>query len=652
MATHKEIFGARFGDFVADFSSFELRKHGTRLKLQDQPFQILRLLVQRPGELITREELCQELWPDSTFVDFDSGLNAAVRRLRDALCDSAEEARYIQTVPRHGYRFIAPVEILAESPFTPPKQPLAQSVTETRPMELGRARQAEISPLLLHVVEGPGIWTRSLAIACVLVLAMGIGGIVLRPKVLAKHSSEGSTYSIAVLPLQNLSGDPAEDFFSDGMTDALITDLAQSSALKVISSTSSMRYKNPQKGLPEIGRELNVGLILEGSVARSGNHVRVSAQLVDAGKDEHVWAHQYDRDLRDVLQLQSEIASAVALEVTGKLTSVQNTSIATRTQRVNPAAYEAYLKGKYFLDKWSVAGFGKAKVYFQESIDLDPGFADARAGLAEYYATIAFMGVEEPRQAWLKAEEVIAETLAIDEQSVTAHTLLGITKLQFRCDREGAKKELDYALELNPRDMSALDYHSYYLLQTGHTNEAIAEKEAVLEHDPLSVRTNAELGLYFLDARRPDEAILRLQKTLELDPNYAAAHMRLGMAYSMKKEYEPAVVEMRKANVLDKKPIRIAHLGEVYAMWGKKAEALQAIAQLRQMSNEQYVTPSMMAIVYARLGNRTAALDWLKKAKPDDQPTVSDPAFDSLHSDPQFKALEARLKPASDCPAF
>jgi tetratricopeptide (TPR) repeat protein len=307
------------------------------------------------------------------------------------------------------------------------------------------------------------------------------------------------------------------------------------------------------------------------------------------------------------------------------------------------------LKGEYFLDKWSAHGFEKAKGYFQQSIDIDPGFVDAHAGLAEYYATMGFLGSP---QAWLKAEELIAKTLAMDDRSVKAHTLLGMIKWQFRCDREGARKELEYALELNPRDMRALDYHSYYLLETGRTNEAIAEKQAVLEHDPLAVRTNAELGLYFLHAQRPDDAVFRLQKTLEIDPNYAPAHMRLGFAYLMKKDYEQAKSEMQKAIALDKTPMRIAHLGEVYATWGRKHEALQTIAELREMSNQKHVTPSMIAIVYARLGNRAAALNWLKKAIPGDEPPVSDPGFESLHSDPQFKALEARLQPSSDCPAF
>lgn len=411
-----------------------------------------------------------------------------------------------------------------------------------------------------------------------------------------------------------------------------------------------MRYRDPHKALPEIGRELNVGLILEGSVIRLGNHVRVSAQLVDAATDRHLWARQYDRDLQDVLQLQSELASAVAMEVTGKLTSLAGQS--TTTRKVNPQAYEAYLKGEYFLDKWSNEGFGKAKEYFEQSIDFDPGFADAYAGLAEYYGVVAFMGVVPPREAWLKSEELLSKVLEMDHTSSKAHALLGMIKLQFRCDPAAAEKELNQAIALNPGDMRALDYHSYYLLELGHTDQAITEKKRILEHDPLRVITNAELGLYLIHAGRTDEAIAQLKKTLELDPDYAAAHMRLGLAYADKQRYEDAVSEVQKAISLDRKPDRLAKLAELYALWGQTQKALEAMAELKQMSRKQYVPPCKIALVYARLGNRSTALDWLKKTRADDSADLSDPGFDSLRSDPQFKMLEAQFKPKPSCPKF
>ena len=653
MATPSTLLRARFGDFVADFETFELRKYGTRLKLQHQPFQVLRLLLQHPGQVVTREQLCTELWAGTTFVDFDAGLNAAIRRLRDVLCDSADQPRYIETLPRHGYRFMAPVEILAEkqavtlTDVTAVAQSPPEEMTTPDPMRGLRV------PAELMLKPRRNWWIRSALPVCVLIATLGLAAFTLRSKVLARRPLNAGIYSIAVLPLQNLSGDPAQEYFADGMTDALITNLAQNNSLRVISSTSSMHYKGAHKGVSDIGNELNVGLVLEGSVIRSGNHVRVNAQLVDASRDQHIWARQYDRELQDVLQLQSELASAVAQEITGKLTGLQQVPSANRTRKVNPQAYEAYLKGEYFLDRWSEQGFEKSKTYFQQAIDLDPSYADAYAGLAEYYGIVAFTASAPPREAWLKSEELLLHSLSMDYYSVKAHTYLGMLKLYFRCDPAAAKKELDYALQLNPGEMRALDYHSYYLLQLGDTDEAIAEKQRVLEHSPLSIITNAELGLYLLIAKRTDEAIVRLQKTLELDANYPAAHMRLGWAYKDKKQFAQAALEMQKAIALDKQPMRLVQLGEVYALWGRKEEALQTIAELREMSEQQrYVAPTMIALVYARLGDKVAALQWLKKANPDDDPKISDAAFETLRSEPQFKALEDRLKPNSSCPAF
>jgi eukaryotic-like serine/threonine-protein kinase len=458
--------------------------------------------------------------------------------------------------------------------------------------------------------------------------------------------------SIAVLPIENLSGDSAQDYFADAMTDALITNLTKVAALRVISRTSSLHYKGTRKALPEIARELDVDAVVEATVATARGRVRINAQLVDAHRDQHLWARQYDRELQDILQLQNDLASAIALEVAGELTSNEKSRLAVRSRKVSPPAYEAFLKGGYFLDKWTTEGFRKARGYFEQSIDLDPSYAEGYAGLGEYYAATAFLGMAPPREAWLKAEDLLGKALKMDNTSPKAHTLLGMVNLQFRCDRAAAEKELNAALQLNPGDMGALDYHSYYLLEIGRTDEAIAEKRKVLEHDPLRVITNAELGLYLYLAGRNDEAIAQLQKALELDPNYAPAHARLGMAYARKQQYGQAATEMRKALSLDNTPVRVAKLGEVFAQWGKRKEALEAIWQLKEMSRQQHVAPSLNALIYARLGEREAAFHWLEKAQPEDDPKISDPAFENLRAEPRFKILEARLRPNSSCPAF
>jgi len=474
-----------------------------------------------------------------------------------------------------------------------------------------------------------------------------------RELVLGKSSASAprEIKSLAVLPLENLTGDSSQEYFVDGMTDALITNLSNFGSLRVISRTSAMQYKGTRKTLPEIAHELKVDAIVEGSVTRSGDRVRITAQLVDGVSDRNLWAREYDRYLPDVLQLQSELATAVAQEVAGKLTPEQQDRLA-RVPTVNPQAYEAYLKGSYFYAKESGQGFEKAKEYFEKSISLDPDFAPAYLGLGETYAFMAYTGWSPPAHSWEEAERLLGKSLELDPTSAKAHTLVGMIKLQFRCDRKGAEKELHRALELNPDDMDALDYHSYYLMEIGSTDEGIAEKRRVLDRDPVSVGTSSELGLYFLLAGRNDEAIQQLTKTLELDPDFAPAHTRLGLAYSAKRQYDKAIDEIETSIRLDRKPARIARLGDLYARKGQTRESRRVIKELEEMSKQDYVEPSLIASIYALLGEKDRALSWIEKAKPEEKSDLSDSAFDNIRSDPRFAAQEARLKRPQNCPAF
>jgi tetratricopeptide (TPR) repeat protein len=367
--------------------------------------------------------------------------------------------------------------------------------------------------------------------------------------------------------------------------------------------------------------------------------------------DRHLWADDYDRDLGNVLTLQNDVARAIARQVCANVSPEDRARLAI-ARRVNTQAYQAYLKGQFFLNKWSDEGFAKAKEYFQQSIDLDKTYAPAYLGLGEYYGIMAFNGKMPRPEGYLKAESLTIKALEIDETFAEAHASLGLIKLQFSCDRSGTEKELNRAIQLNPGDMATLDWHSYYLLEIRRINEAIAEKKEVLEHDPLSVITSSELGFYFQAAGRTDEAIQQQQKALELDPNYSAAHARLADLLSGKKEYEQASVELRKAIALDKGPEKVGLLGDVYARWGKSREADEVIEELKQMSKQRYVSPTLVARIYARLGEKDRALMWLGKAQRGDDPTISDPGFDSLRSDTRIRVLEARLKPNESCPPF
>jgi TolB-like protein/DNA-binding winged helix-turn-helix (wHTH) protein/Flp pilus assembly protein TadD len=639
---------ARFGAYVVDFRSAELFKHGIRIKLQDQPFQILTILLESHGELVSREVLRKKLWAEDTYVDFDAGLNAAIRKLRDALCESAEAPRFIETLPRHGYRFIAQVEAVLEperpKELTPPANPTMeisppQSVSPF-PVEEVRTRSAGMA----------ANWTLAAFLFAAGILVVILTTTNWRSRFFSTRASTG-IQSIAVLPLQDLSDDPSREYFADGMTDALITDLAQIKSLRVISRTSSMQFKGTKKRLPEIAKDLNVDALVEGTVVRSGSRVRINAQLIRADNEGHLWAQSYERSMSDVVGLQAEVATRIAAEIEANLTSQENAKL-TKARAVNPEAYEDYLRGEYFYSKETNEGFEKAIDYYQKSIDLDPNFAPAYVGLAEDYGFMAYTRRTDPKEAWNKSEILLQKALELDPNSSLAHVLVGMTKLQYHCDRSGAEREIQRALELNPADMGAVDYHSYYLLEVGRTDEAIAEKKKVLEHDPVSVGTSAELGLYLLNAGRNEEAVQQLQKTLELDPNFPPALTRLGLAYEGQQKYEQAVMWIKKALVVEQVPGRLGRLGEVYARWGKKKEALEVIEELKKMGQQRYVPPNVIALIYARLGQNEEALSYIEKATREDSPSLSDSGFDNLRTNPRFKVLEARLVKHSHCAPY
>lgn len=561
----------RFGVFELDLRSGELHKHGRKIRLQEQPFQILAMLLERPGEVVTREELRHRLWPSDTFVDFDHGLNNAINRLREVLGDSADNARYVETLPRRGYRFVAPVEGASESP----------------------------PPLRIE--------------------------------------------SIAVLPLENLTADPSQDYFADGMTDALITNLAQISALRVISRTSVMQYKGGKKSLPEIARELNVEAVVEGSVLRSGERVRINAQLIHAATDRHLWADKYERDLRDVLTLQSEVAQAIAAEIRIKVTPQEQARLAS-ARPVHPEVYDAYLRGRFHWNKRTEEGLRKGLEYFRQSIEKDSSYALGYAGVAECHNMLGFWGLLPPNEVYPAAKAAATKALEIDETLAEAHTALAWPMFVYDWDWAGAARELERAVELSPGYATGYQWRAHYFTYLGRHTEALAQVKRTLELDPVSLVMNSNAAFMNFLAREFDQAMQHAQRALELDPTFAPPHLFLGRVYEQKQMFGEAVAEFEKAIMLSaSSPVMLAALGHAYAAWGKRSEAQKVLKELRDLSGRRYVSSYYIAMLHAGLGEREQALIWLEKAYQERSAWLVmikvEPGLDILRVDPRFQEM-------------
>ena len=609
----------RFGVFELDLRAGEVRKNGVKVKLQEQPFQILAMLLERPGEVVTREELRQKLWPEGTFVDFEHGLNAAVNRLRDALGDSPDNPRFVETIPRRGYRFIAPVEG-------------AGMPSPRLPATLVRPRLAWWIGLAL-----PGLAVAVLAV----LLGFNVAG--LRGRLLGGVAL-GEITAIAVLPLENLSRDPAEDPFVDGMTEELITALSKIGALKVISRTSAMRYKGTDKPLPEIARELGVDAVIEGSVLRAGDQVRITAQLIHAATDETLWAESYERDLRDVLALQSEVARAISREIRAAVTREEEARLASG-RSVNPEAYEAYLKGRYFWNKGTPEGFKKALEYFQRAIEIDPSYAPAYAGLGDAYFDLALEGLpaaepEVRREAREKSRAAVRKALEIDGTLSEAHVSLASIRFYFDWDWSGAESAFKRAIELNPSNALAHQWYSDFLSAMGRHEEAIEEAKRAEVLDPLSPLASNVLGAAFYFARQYDQAIQQHRKTLELDATFLPALGRLGNAYLQKGLHEEALAAWQKMEYLSGNE----ELAKAYAELDLRDALHTWLEQAKGPSLA--ASPGAIARIHAFLGEKDEAFAWLEKAYQEHEFVTLkvSPMLDPLRSDPRLQSLLRRMK--------
>jgi len=459
--------------------------------------------------------------------------------------------------------------------------------------------------------------------------------------------------SLVVLPLANLSGDPQQEYFADGMTEELITNLGKISALRVISRTSGMQYKGTKKTLPTIAGELNVDAVVEGSVLRSGNRVRITAQLIQAKAERHLWAESYERDLRDILALQSEVARAIANEIMVKLTPQEHTRLASaRACPVIPEPHEAYLRGRYHFSKWTGEEIEKAIEYYELATEKDPSYALGYAGLATSYDFLTFFAPVAPQEAFPKAKAAAKKALELDETLAEAHSASVWTKAVYDWDWSGAENEFKRALELNPGSAESHRQCGWFLAWLGQYDEALTEARRARELDPLSLQAIRTVGIVLYCARQYDQAISEWQKALEIDPNYLVINHDLGLAYAAKRMYKEAIAQFQKTNdLLGGEPGGVATneawLGNAYALAGRKQDALKIIGALKKRSRRMYVSPISIAMVYTGLGQKDEAFEWLERAYHERSVDMNllriFPIWDPLRSDPRFRDLLRRM---------
>ena len=649
----------RFGTFEVSLQSGEVRKAGVRIRVQQQPLKLLELLLERPGEVITRDELRSRVWSNESFGDFDQAVNIAIAKLRSALGDSAENPRYIETLPKRGYRFIADVSFVdADGRIRRPESASVDS-TGTEPghqiesngfavpaeTELGHRLQGNGLPVSPLTGPGPQLRGAGLAVpALAVVLSLAILSVML---VRSRGHTPTAIRSLAVLPLENLSGDAAQNYFSDGMTDELITDLAQISALRVISRTSVMVYQGSHKSLPQIARELNVDAVVEGTVLRAGDRVRITAQLIDASTDKHLWSQSYQGELRDTLALQDRVARAIAEQIQINLTPREQAALKSATV-VNPQAYESYLKGRYFWNKRTADGLRVALAYFNQALEEDPNYAQAYSGLADTYALLGDWqyAVMTPKEAYPKAKAAALKAVELDNALGEAHNSLAFVLDGFDWDLDSGGREFRRAIELNPGYATAHHWYAWHLALLGRYDEAIAEMKKAESVDPLSLIINADLAELLVLAHSYDEAIVQSRKTIEMDPNFAMAHNQLAQAYLQKHMYDQAIAELQKAVQLSGgSPTCIANLARAYALSGRRSEALTLLNGLKTSSTPGFSHASEIAAIYVSLGNMDAAMNWIEKgyAERFNPGVLIRPGFDPLRTDPRFRDLVHRV---------
>lgn len=621
-----------FAEFELDLRTAELHWNGSKTTLPGQPFQILITLLDRPGQLVTREELKKQLWPSDTFVDFDVSLNKGVNRLREALGDSAEHPRFVETLPKRGYRWIAPVRHADASLPTSP----APAKGHVLP-ELPNAVDSSQGGSSLNVVRR--ISRTTVYVFSVLIVAVGLAWLGSRGSS-SRRSHRDQIQSLAVLPLRNLSGDPSQEFLADAATDQLITDLGRNGSVRVISQTSVMQYKASHKSLPQIAQELNVEALVEGSVVRAGDEVHITAKLIHADSDTQLWAESYTGNVRDVLSLQESVANAIAEKVLSNLNPARQ-QVRSTNRSIDPQAFNDYLSG--VSQAYTTDGLQNKVQYFGAAVKRQPDFAAAYAELASCYAELGHMLVLAPEESFPYAKAAALKAIALDNHLAAAHSTLGEVYLLYDWNFDAAEKEIRRAIELNPNRLFVYSDYAELFLVSGRYDQAmqqVVRKESI---DPIAARQSpSRAGIYYF-ARQYEEAIAHARKVLAANPNSYSAHLWLGLSLEQRHEFSAAIAELEKAVKLSNDNQWVGFIAHALAVSGNKAEARKILHQLQEKAKTTYVSPWWLAIIYCGLNDREQALKWLKIAyKHREHDLVFSncwPMFDILRSDKRFQKL-------------
>jgi TolB-like protein/DNA-binding winged helix-turn-helix (wHTH) protein/Flp pilus assembly protein TadD len=614
-----------FGRFRLDSIERVLLADGHPVSLTPKAFETLLELLENSGHILEKDELLKRVWPD-TFVE-EGTLVQNISTLRKVLGDAPDGSAYIETIPRRGYRFAGAV---CKTDFEP------GSEENFPPVPIVTARRA-----------GRRSWIVGLSIAAVSFVTLFL----LRERIWPRSDPAPKKIMLAVLPFENLSGDSQQEYFSTGLTEEMITQLGdlEPNHLGVIARTSAMQYKDAKKDTREIGRELGVDYILEGSVRREGDRVRITAQLIQVKDQTHLWARDYDRNLRDILALQSDVASAIAREIKLKLTSEESARLAT-TPALNPEAYELYLKGRYFWNKRTEDGFVKAIGYFEQATVRDPQYAQPYAGLADAYALLGSMPNHELSrgEAMPKAKAAALKALQLNDSLADAHASLAFVEMQYEWDWPSSKREFKRALELNPNYATAHQWYAVWLMSQGKQDAALEEERRAQEADPLSTIIKTDTAQLLVYAGRYDEAVQQAHRALEIDPGFLLGHDYLAEAYIAKKNYPAAIAEFQKVLDINKADVwATPGIACTYALAGRKRKSEAILRNMLHGPNNREDLALQLAVVYTAMGENAQAFAWLEKAyqRHDGGLILLNlvPEFQSLHLDPRFADLAQRV---------